>query len=102
MKSPLTLAIVLLLGISATAQFNIPLKLSNSNGLRNDIQKVVETFPHQFSSIRGEVINKNPQTVEYASLVKPSGSQETMIVQYSADLKPIYSCQNVLLTTQDY
>jgi hypothetical protein len=102
MKLPFTLAIVLLLGFSATAQFNIPLKSSNTNGLRNDIQKVVETFPHQFSSIRGEVINKNPQTVEYVSLVKPSGAQETMIVQYSANLKPIYSWQSVLLTTEDY
>ena len=102
MKTSLIITIAFLLGISANAQLKIPIGGNPTNGFRNDIQKVVEAFPHQFEEIRGAVIAKNPQTVEYASLVRPAGAQETMIVKYSSDLKPIYSWQSVLLTTEDY
>jgi hypothetical protein len=62
----------------------------------------VEAYPHQFSNIKGDVLAENPQTVEYASSVKPSGAQETMIVKYSSLLKPVYSWQSVMLITEDY
>jgi hypothetical protein len=101
MKSPLLAAIAFCLFATAHAQFKIPLK-GASSGLRDDLQKVVESFPHQFQEIRGDVVSKNPQTVEYASLVKPSGAQEAMIVKYSSEAKPIYSWQSVLLSTEDY
>jgi hypothetical protein len=103
MKSPLLAAIAFCLSTMAQAQLKIPLKGNTANnGFKSDLQKVVESFPHQFQNIRGEVIAKNPQTVEYASLVKPAGAQETMIVKYSSEVKPIYSWQTVLLTTEDY
>jgi hypothetical protein len=100
MKPPLFVAIALLLSATINAQLKIPLRTNATSGFRNDMQKVVEAFPHQFESIRGAVIAKNPQTVEYASLVKPDGAQETMIVKYSSVEKPIYSWQSVLLTTE--
>ena len=102
MKTPVFLAIAFLLCLTAGAQLKIPLGTKPTSGFRSDLQKVVEAFPHQFETIRGAVIATNPQTVEYASLVKPAGSQETMIVKYSSELKPIYSWQSVLLTTEDY
>ncbi|HYH14262.1 MAG TPA: hypothetical protein VD794_03525 [Flavisolibacter sp.] len=102
MRSILLAATALCLSAIVHAQLKIPLKSNSHAGLRNDLQKVVESFPHQFQEIRGVVVAKNPQTVEYASLVNPAGSRETMIVKYSTDLKPVYSWQTVLLTTEDY
>jgi hypothetical protein len=101
MKSPLMVVIAFLLVTTVHAQIKIPLK-ANNNGLRNDLQKVVEAFPHQFQTICGSEVSKNPQSVEYASLVKPAGAQETMVVKYSSGAKPVYSWQSVLLTTEDY
>src|SRR5688572_21919426 len=102
MKSPLIMLIAFLLATTVQAQFKIPLKANNNSGLRNDLQKVVESFPHQFQEIRGDVVSNNPQSVEYASLVKPAGAQETMVIMYSSGVKPVYSWQTVLLTTEDY
>ncbi len=80
------------------AQFKLPI----NNAFRNDVQKVVEAYPHQFAAIRGEVVVKNPQCVEYASLLKPNGAQESVIMQYSSSHKPVYSWQAVMLTTEDF
>lgn len=102
MRYPLMVAIAFCLFTTANAQLKLPLKGNANSGLRNDLQKVVEAFPHQFQEIRGQVVANNPQTVEYASLVKPDGAQETMIVKYSSEVKPVYSWQSVLLTTEDY
>lgn len=102
MRYPLIAAIAFCLVATANAQLKIPLKGSANSGLRNDLQKVVESYPHQFQPIRGKVIANNPQTVEYASLVKPAGAQETLIVKYSSEVKPVYSWQSVLLITEEY
>lgn len=101
MKHPKHLLSLAFLCCSLAAQSQL-IKLPVNNAFRTDIQKVVEDFPHQFTAIRGDVINKNPQTVEYASLLIPEGVQESVITQYSAGQKPIYSWQAILLTTEDY
>jgi hypothetical protein len=95
---PLFILAFICTALTASAQLKLPI----NNAFRSDIQKVVEAFPHQFSTIRGDVVAQNPQTVEYASTVKPGGSQEAMVVKYSALLKPVYSWQAVMLTTEDY
>lgn len=89
---------ILLMSLNAAAQFKLPI----NNALRSDVQKVVEDYPHQFNSIRGEVRATNPQTVEYACLLHPGGAQESTIVAYSASDKPIYSWQAVMLSTEDF
>src|SRR5687768_1190891 len=86
----------LLVMSAASAQFKSPF----GNGFRADVQKVVEDYPHQFASIRGEVVVKNPQTVEYSSLLTPQGVEASSIVQYSSVNKAIYSWQATVLTTE--
>ena len=89
---------ILLINFNATAQFKLPI----NNGFRSDIQQVVKDYPHQFASLRGMEVEKNPQTVEYASLVIPDGAQESSIIKYSSEGKAIYSWQAVMLTTEDF
>jgi len=102
MKSPLIVAIAFCLFTTANARLKIPVKGNTNSGLRSDLQKVVEAVPYQFQDMRGKVVANSPRTVEYASLVKPAGAQETLIVKYSSEAKPVYSWQSVLLTTEDY
>lgn len=78
------------------------LKLPVNNAFRNDVQKVVAEFPSKFSSIRGEVVNTNPQSVEYASLLTVDKAEYCSITQYSSSNKEIYSWQAVVLSTEDF
>lgn len=71
-------------------------------GFRSDVQKIVEDYPHEFAAIRGRVIDKSPQTMEFASSVKPEGSLETSVTRYSSSGRAVYSWQSVLLRTDDY
>lgn len=82
----------------ADAQFKLPI----NNAFRSDVQKIVSDYPHQFAAFRGAVVNKNPQSVEYASLLVPNGTEASSITGYSAIDKPIYSWQAVLLTTENF
>jgi hypothetical protein len=97
MKYPLIL-IVLLTAFNAKAQFKLP----GSSSFRSDFQKVVEDFAHGFSSIRGDVTVKNPQTIEYASKVTPSGMSESTVIEYSTEGKPVYSWQALVISTESF
>ena len=112
MKCPrlLTATAAILLSFSASAQLGLkfPALKTSSNSLplsssfRADFQKVVDEYPRHYASIRGEVINKNPQTVEYLSKVKPDGVEEATIMKYSALGKEVFTWQSVVLVTEDY
>jgi hypothetical protein len=101
MKYPKHLLSAVLLGTSVFAHAQL-IKLPVNNAFRADVQKVMEDYPQQFATLRGGIINKNPQTVEYASLLLPDGAQESIITRYSSVQKPMYSWQAVMLTTESY
>lgn len=97
---PLTV-LALIFSLTTQAQIKFPSFSSNSS-FKTDMQKVIEAYPEQFASLRGEVIERNPQSVEYASLVKPDGAQETSITSYSTNKKGVYAWQAVMLSTEDF
>lgn len=92
------LASALFAAITVSAQFKSPL----SAAFRNDIQKVVEDYPAGFASLRGAALEQNPQTVEYASKITPSGAKGASITKYSSSGKAIYSFQSTLLETESF
>lgn len=99
MKSlPLIVVCLLLSVLPSSAQFRA---LVNNN-LRNDIQKVVAEYTMDFQNIRGEVLNQNPQSVEYASNLKLYDAQECRITRYSSGAKPIYSWQALMFTSEEF
>lgn len=97
-KKPKLIVALLLLGFASHAQLKLPVNTE----FRNDIQKVVAAYPGQFAELRGEVLQKNPQTVEYASLVKPDRTEHAVITQYSANSKEVYTWQATVLSTEDF
>jgi hypothetical protein len=88
----------LLLLTHANAQFKLPV----NNALRSDVQKLVAEFPHQFQNLKGDELEVNPQSVEYASLLKIDKAEECSIIRYSANKKPMYSWHAVMLSTEDF
>lgn len=87
-----------LFSVVVTAQLRLPV----NNALRSDLQKVVAEFTHNFESIRGEVINQNPQTTEYLSQVKIADAKECIITRYSSSLKPVYTWQALMFVSEDF
>lgn len=101
MKNPRTSLIAFVCAfISLTTQAQLRVPVTN-NELRNNLQKVIGDFPNNLNHIRGDVTARNPQTVEYASLLKFDAAEENTITQYLS-AKPIYSWQAVVLTTEDF
>ncbi len=92
-----------ILVFTSSAQFrNISSRITLTNGIRSDIQKVVADFPYQFQSIRGEIIDRNPQSIEYASTLHVGNLGQCSVIQYSSGIRAIYSWQALMLVSEDY
>lgn len=89
---------ILLGSVSASAQLRLPIH----SALRNDFQKVVAEYTHNFQNIIGRVVNQNPQTTEYASELTLADAQECIITKYSSGSKAIYSWQALMFTSEDF
>jgi hypothetical protein len=94
---------LLLLTIDAGAQ----LKISNlrvpvtNNDLRLNLQQVIADFPNKLSSLKGDTIEVNPQTIEFASRLEFEMAPQNSIVEYRS-LNPKYSWKALLLNTEDF
>src|SRR5688572_9839734 len=94
----LTAFIVFLFIFHASAQLKLPV----INSIRNDFQKIMSQYPEHYEGIRGQIINQNPQTVEYASLIKLGDAEECVITKYSSGIKPVYSWQALIFRSEDF
>ncbi|HEV7620568.1 MAG TPA: hypothetical protein VGO09_02475 [Flavisolibacter sp.] len=90
--------LVFFMGIKAHSQLKFPV---TNNGLRHDLTTVIADFPNNFSTIKGDVLVENPQSVEYASLLDFSGAEGNSITKYNST-KSIYSWKALMLTTEDF
>lgn len=98
-KTLVFLTFLLSFSILATAQ----LKLPALNGIGPDIKKVLQDYPNQFHNLRGEVLDQNPQSTDYACNFKVNGAEEATITQYSSANKyEIASWQALMLTTEEF
>ncbi len=94
--------ILFIFSISSLAHAQQKSSSVNSASLQTCIQKIVADYPNEFNNIKGEVINENPQSIEYESLLIPEGADAPIITKYSAKKKPFYSWQAVMLSTEDF
>src|SRR5215213_11750051 len=98
MKCPkLIVSILLIASFYASAQ----VRLSVNNALRSDFQKIISAYPQHFEGVRGEIINQNPQSIEYVSNIKVGNAEECTIIKYSSGLKPVYSWQGMMFRSED-
>ena len=81
------------------AQLKIP-GLGNPD-VRNALEQVIGDFPLHFSTLKGEIINTNPQTVEYESLLTFKSAEKNIIVQHSGT-QPVFSWQAVMFTAEEF
>jgi hypothetical protein len=98
LKTSLIAFVFLFFTSESQAQFRFPV---TNNDLRNNLQKVIAGFGNELNNVKGDTLALNPQTVEYASLLKFDGAEQNTVTQYIST-KPIYSWQAVVLTTEDF
>lgn len=89
----------LTLSFVAQAQLKLP-GLSNGD-VRQALEKVITDFPKNFSTLKGEVVSDEPQSVQYASLLPFKSAEKNTITSYSGKL-PVYSWQAQMLTTEEF
>jgi hypothetical protein len=90
--------VLLITAVSAQAQIRVPV---TNNDLRTNLSKVVSDFPDGFPTLKGEVVDDNPQTVEYRSLLDFKSAETNSITRYKS-LRPVYSWQAAILSTEDF
>jgi hypothetical protein len=99
MSTAFALIFVCAFSFASHAQFRIP---GAANGdVRQALEKVIADFPKNFATLKGEVLNNNPQTVEYTSLLEFKSAEENTITQYSGK-SPVYSWQAQMLTAEEF
>lgn len=84
--------------LSAQAQ----VRLLPASSLQSGLQKIVADFPLQFAGIRGELVDRNPQSTEYRSKLSVSGAEQCSVIAYSSDEKPVYSWQALMYRSEDF
>lgn len=99
MKAPkLTTTILLFLGLNSQAQLKFPV---TNNDLRNNLSKVITGYVDGFSSLKGDTLSINPQSIEFSTRLNFEGSEHNTITQYKSN-NAIYSWQAVLTSTEDF
>lgn len=98
LQTKLLILFFCLFTLPAFSQLRLPV---TNNDLRTNLQKVIADFSQELKSVRGEVRSENPQTIEYATVLKFEGSEDNFVTKYISK-KPIYSWEASLLTTEDY
>lgn len=89
----------LISSFAAQSQLKLP-GLSNSD-VRQALEKVITDFPKNFSTLKGEVVNDNAQSIEYASLLQFKTAEKNTITRYTGRL-PVYSWQAQMLSTEEF
>ena len=102
---PKLIGIILLFSVvNAGAQFKIsrlPKIPVTNNDLRLNLQKIIADFPNQLSSLRGDTLEINPQTIEFASLLDFDMAPQNSIMEFRS-LQPRYSWQAMMINTEDF
>ena len=74
-----------------------------TNQTHTTLQKVISDYPYQFKHIKGETINEDPQSTDFASSVAIPGALNTVITKYSSsDDRQVLSWKCVLAETDDF
>lgn len=84
---------------SVNAQLKLP--ATGNTDVRHALEKVIGDFPREFANLKGEVLNTNPQTIEYESLLPFKSAERNIIIQYSGT-NPVYSWQAHMFTAEEF
>src|SRR5690348_5669951 len=85
-------------GFSLKAQLRFPV---SNNELRNNLEKIISDYPYGFSSLKGDTLVENPQTIEFSSRLEFKSAQENSITEYKS-AHPVYSWSATFISTEEF
>ena len=97
-KPQLVGLIIFLACLKSQAQTRFPV---TDNDLRNNLEKVIADFPKNFSTVRGDTLEVNPQSIEFSSLLDFKLASQNSITQYIS-ANPIFSWKALFLETEEF
>ena len=74
---------------------------STFTSIRPQLEKVINEYPNQFSSIKGNRNQGDPSTIQYASTVEMTGAVESKVIGYPTKTKINWSWEAKLFVTED-
>lgn len=77
-------------------------RLPFTSSVKNDLKVVVQSFPENFSSIRGEPILSDPGTTQYESRLQLKGALANKIIAYAASPQPMWAFESKLMATENF
>jgi len=83
---------------NSQAQVKFPV---TDNDLRNNLEKIIGDFPNHLSTVRGDTIEVNPQSIEFASTLDFKMAEQNSITQYIS-ANPVFSWQALFLQTEEF
>ena len=92
------LILAMVAGFMGNAQVRFPV---TNNDLRNNLEKIISDYPYGFSSLKGDTLVENPQTIEFYSRLDFKAAQENTITEYKS-AHPVYSWSATFITTEDF
>lgn len=86
----------LFFAVLVSAQLRNPL-----TSIRPQLEKVINDYPNQFSSIKGVRSDGEPNTIEYVSTVEIKGASDSKVIGYPTKTKIIWFWEAKLFATED-
>lgn len=93
-----TLFGLLFFSLSAQAQLKFPV---TNNDLRTNLSRIISDYVSGFSTLKGDTLSVNPQTIQFAALIDFEGAEQNFITQYRS-AHPVYSWQAQLMASEDF
>lgn len=93
---------LLLLTVYLFFLFSISAQIKSTfTSIRPQLEKVINDYPNQFSSIKGTRNQGDPNTIEYASTIEMKGAVESKVIGYPAKTKINWLWEAKLFVTDD-
>jgi hypothetical protein len=73
-----------------------------TNHTNEALQKVIGDYPNHLKNIKGAMIRKDIQTVDYQSKVEIPGAVQCIVIQYSPAKEEIYSWKCLMFESEDF
>lgn len=75
--------------------------LPQSNSIKLQINQIINDYPSDFSTVKGERVDGEPNTVQYKSKVEPKDALETRVIGYPSKEKTYWVWESKLFVTDD-
>ena len=75
--------------------------LPQSVSIKVQLNQIINDFPSEFSSVKGERVEGEPNTIQYQSKIQPKGALESRVIGYPSKQKTYWVWESKLLVTDD-